>query len=102
MPLHSHLANIPYVIVVHKISAKNNSCAQSQCIYYISLTVSYLHQLKFINQNYIHIYNIIFATTGIPRFTLLMWGHIKKRGNRKPRKSRLLSSTKGEENRIEL
>ena len=39
---------------------------------------------------------------GIPRFTLLMWGHIKKCGKRKPRKSRLLSSTKGEENRIEL
>ena len=37
--------------------------------------------------------------TGIPGFTLLMWGHIKKR-KQKPRKSRLLSSTKGEENRI--
>ena len=43
-----------------------------------------------------------FAYTGIPRFTLLMWGHIKKRGMRKRRKSRLHSSTKGEENRIEL
>ena len=32
-----------------------------------------------------------------------MWGHIKKqRGKQKPRKLRLLSSTKGEENRIEL
>ena len=30
-----------------------------------------------------------------------MWGHIKKRGKRKPRKSRLLSSTKGKENRID-
>ena len=30
------------------------------------------------------------------------WGHKKKCGKRKPRKSRLLSSTKGEENRIEL
>ena len=40
-------------------------------------------------------------TTYINRFTLLMWGHIKNRGKRKPRKSRLLSSTKWEENRIE-
>ena len=40
--------------------------------------------------------------TGIPRFTLLMWGHIKKRRKRKPHKSRLLSSTKVEKNRIEL
>ena len=40
--------------------------------------------------------------TGIPRFTLLMLGHMKKRGKQKPRKSRLLGSTKGEENRIEL
>ena len=40
--------------------------------------------------------------TGILRSTLLMWGHIKNRGNRKQHKSRLLSSTKGEENRIEL
>ena len=31
-----------------------------------------------------------------------MWGHLKKCGKRKPHKSRLLSSTKGEENRIEL
>ena len=32
-----------------------------------------------------------------------MWGHIKKNhGKRKPRKLRLLGSTKGEENRIEL
>ena len=45
---------------------------------------------------------VTFATTGIPQFTLLMWGHIKKRGKRKPHKSRLLISTKGEENRIEL
>ena len=35
--------------------------------------------------------------TGIPRFMLLMKGYIKK-----PWKSRLLSSTKREENRIEL
>jgi hypothetical protein len=34
--------------------------------------------------------------TGIPRFTLLMWGHIKKRGKQKPRKSSLFSSNKGE------
>ena len=32
---------------------------------------------------------------------LLMWGHIKNRGKQKPCKPRLLSSTKGEENRIE-
>ena len=43
----------------------------------------------------------IFNSTGIPRFKLLMWGHVKKPRKRKPRKSRLLSSTKGEENRIE-
>ena len=40
--------------------------------------------------------------TGIPRFTMLMWGHKKKMWKQKPRKSRLFSSTKGEENRIEL
>ena len=40
--------------------------------------------------------------SGNPRFTLLMWGHIKNRGKQKPRKSKLLSITKGEENRIEL
>ena len=38
-----------------------------------------------------------YMRTGIPRFTLLMWGH-----KNKTHKSRLLSSTKGEENRIEL
>ena len=43
-----------------------------------------------------------FDITGITRFTLLMWGHIKKPRKQKPRKLRLLSSTKGEENRIEL
>jgi hypothetical protein len=42
------------------------------------------------------------TNTGIPQFTLLMWGFIKNLGKRKPRKLRLLSSTKGEENRIEL
>ena len=42
------------------------------------------------------------AGTGIPRFTLIMWGHTKKTWKQKPRKSRLLSSTKGEETRIEL
>ena len=46
--------------------------------------------------------NLDVPSTGIPRFTLLMWGHIKNRGKQKLRKSRLLSSTKGEENRIEL
>ena len=40
--------------------------------------------------------------SGNPRFTLLMWGHIKNHGNQKPRKSKLLSITKGEDNRIEL
>ena len=45
---------------------------------------------------------MFFIATGIPQFMMLMWGHIKKRGKRKLRKSRLLSSTKGEENRIEL
>ena len=43
-----------------------------------------------------------FSITGIPRFTLLMWGHIKKSGKQNPHNSRLLNSTKGEENRIEL
>ena len=33
---------------------------------------------------------------GIPRSTLLIWGHIKKQGKRKTCKSRLLSSTQGE------
>ena len=45
--------------------------------------------------------NFLFIT-GIPGFTLLMWGHIKKPRKAKPRKSRLLSSAKLEENRIEL
>ena len=40
--------------------------------------------------------------TGVPQFTLLMSGHQKKPRKQKPRKSRSLSSTKGEENRIEL
>ena len=40
--------------------------------------------------------------TGISWFILLMWGHIKNRGKGTLRKSRLLNSTKGEENRIEL
>ena len=43
------------------------------------------------------------SITGIPRLTLLMWGHThKKMQEQKPRKSRLLSSTKGEENTVEL
>ena len=46
--------------------------------------------------------NLVSLSTGIPRFTMLMWGHRRNRGKRKPHKSRLLSSTKGEENRIEL
>ena len=41
-------------------------------------------------------------STGIPRFTLLMWGHKTKTAEAKTRKPRLLSGTKGEENRIEL
>ena len=38
--------------------------------------------------------------TGIPWFTLLMWGTHKNCGKQKPQKSRLLGSTKGEENKI--
>ena len=37
-----------------------------------------------------HIINSL-VNYSTPRFTLLMWGHIKKRGKRKPRKSRLLT-----------
>ena len=40
--------------------------------------------------------------TGIPPFPLLMWGHTQKKQKQKPHKSRLLSITKREENRIEL
>ena len=40
-------------------------------------------------------------TTGIPQCMLLMWDTNKKPQKQKPRKSRLLSSTKGEEKRIE-
>ena len=36
--------------------------------------------------------------TGIPRFTLLMWGHMKKGGKQKPHKLRLL--TQGLLNRL--
>ena len=39
---------------------------------------------------------------GIPRFTLLMWGHMKKTWKAKTAKIEVISSTKGEENRIEL
>ena len=42
------------------------------------------------------------VNTGIPQSTLLMWGQEKKTRKQKPRKLRLPSSTKGEENRIEL
>ena len=45
---------------------------------------------------------IVLGIQGIPRFTLLMCGHTQKNMEAKPRKSRLLSSTKEEENRIEL
>ena len=37
--------------------------------------------------------------TGIPLFKLLMWGRKKNRKSKKTHESRLLSSTKGEENR---
>ena len=51
-------------------------------------------QLKLIeNQNY----------TGIPRFTLLMWGHKKKTAESENRVNRVyLEVLKGWENRIEL
>ena len=52
--------------------------------------------------NYDHDFVLLEFYTGIPRFTLLIWGHIYNRGERKPRELRLLSSNKGEENRIEL
>ena len=39
--------------------------------------------------------------TGITRFMLLIWGNKNKTTEAKTRKSRLLSSTKGEKNRIE-
>ena len=42
------------------------------------------------------------SNTGIPRFMMIMWGNTNKPRKEKPRKSRLLRSTKGEENRIEL
>ena len=41
-------------------------------------------------------------STGIPRFTLLMWDTNTNPGSQNLQKSRLLSSTKGEENRIEI
>ena len=41
-------------------------------------------------------------SAGIPRFVLLMWGHIKRRGKQNLCRSRLLSGTKEEENRREL
>ena len=42
------------------------------------------------------------SNTGISRFMLIMWGQIKNHGKQKLHNSRLLSSTKGEENRIAL
>ena len=36
--------------------------------------------------------DIIHVSTGIPLFTMLIWGNIKKRGKQKPCKSRLLST----------
>ena len=53
-------------------------------------------------QNFSQIQLLEIPYTGIPRFTLLMWGTKTKSRNQKPRKSRLLSSTKEEENKIEL
>ena len=44
----------------------------------------------------------VFDSTGIPRFMLVMWGHIKARRKQKLRKFRLLSGTKGDENRIDI
>ena len=41
-------------------------------------------------------------TIGILRFTPLMWGHVKEPRRQKPHKSKLVSSTKREEDRIEL
>ena len=61
-----------------------------------------MNYLEFFNTGLVHILISNFTSTGIPRFTLLMWGLKKKPRKQKPRKSRLLSSTKGEENRIEL
>ena len=55
-----------------------------------------------VSMKYNIMHSLVNCSTGIPRFTLLMWVHIKNCGNQKPRKSRLLISTKGEENRIEL
>ena len=40
--------------------------------------------------------------SGIPQSTLLMWGQEKNPRKQKPRKSRLLSNTKGEKNRIDF
>jgi hypothetical protein len=76
----------------------------------ISLTVPpNLKLAKDVNKEIFHlprIINIKFFRkkyTGIPRFTLLMWGHIKRKTRKqKPCKARLLISTKGEKNRIEL
>ena len=51
-----------------------------------------LHQL--VNKN---------LNTGIPQFTLLIWGHQKTPPQKqKPRKSRLFSTAKGKENGIKL
>ena len=54
------------------------------------------------NNSYeITIRNTAYSTTGVPPFTLLMWGQ-KETHEQNLRKSILLSSTKREENRIEL
>ena len=42
------------------------------------------------------------STFNIRLQSLLMWGHRKKNAEAKAHKSRLLSSTKGDENRIEI
>ena len=54
--------------------------------------------------SFLYVLKMSLKSAGIPWFTLLMWGHKnmkRKPQKQKPRKSRLLSSTKGEENMID-
>ena len=63
----------------------------------ISFTAKLLHLATCYGHCY-HNYLLVgvFWTFGIPRFMLVMWGHIKTRKKQKRCKSRLLSSTRGE------
>ena len=74
-----------------------------QALFLASINLDAKHEKIVRNKQLFYVQNFqatVNRCAGIPRFMLLMWGQIKKRGKGKLRKLRLLSSSKGEENRI--